>query len=138
MKDEFWINLPSHNVERARQFFSDIGFELDTTKPAPHMVSMLLGSKKIVVNIFDDNMFQEFIGGHTVTDAQKSNEVLFSIGAGSPQEVDEWAQKAENAGAHVFAKPQYKDGWMYGCGFTDPDGHRWNLMYMDLDKLPEL
>jgi len=24
---------------------------------------------------------------------------------------------------------------MYGCGFTDPDGHRWNALYMDMSKM---
>jgi uncharacterized protein len=26
---------------------------------------------------------------------------------------------------------------MYGCGFSDPDGHRWNPLFMDMSKLPK-
>ncbi|WP_256213145.1 hypothetical protein [Bacillus sp. OV322] len=29
------------------------------------------------------------------------------------------------------------DGWMYGCGFADSDGHRWNALYMDMSKMPQ-
>lgn len=137
MDGEFWINLPSKNLDLTRKFFNDIGFEMNTMHAAPHMVSMFLGSKKIIVNVFEQALFKEFIGGQTVADAQQNNEVLFSIGAGSPKEVDEWAAKAEKAGASIYGKPGYKDGWMYGCGFVDPDGHRWNILFMDMSKLPQ-
>ena len=26
-------------------------------------------------------------------------------------------------------------GWMYGCVFTDLDGHKWNILYMDMSKM---
>ena len=102
---------------------------------APHMVSMFVGSNQIVVNLFSENIFQGFIGGHAVTNAKQSNEVLFSIGADSASAVDNLAKLAEEAGATIYAKPAYKDGWMYGCGFADLDGHRWNILFMDMSKM---
>ncbi len=137
MKNDFWINLPTKDITRARKFFTDLGFEMNTAHAAPHMVSMLLGEKKIIVNIFEEALFREFIGGQKATDAKDSNEVLFSLGADSPAEVDQWMEKAVKAGATVYGKPGYKDGWMYGAGFVDPDGHRWNLLFMDMSKLPK-
>lgn len=136
MKGEFWINLPSKDLNKARKFYTDLGFEMNTMHAAPHMVSMFLGSKKIVVNLFDEALFKEFVGGQSVTDARQANEVLFSLGAESPAEVNDWTEKAEKAGATVYAKPGYKDGWMYGSGFADPDGHRWNMLFMDMSKMP--
>lgn len=47
------------------------------------------------------------------------------------------ATKAVKAGGKVFAEPGAKDGWMYGCGFSDLDGHRWNSLYMDMSKMPK-
>ncbi|WP_413292374.1 VOC family protein [Bdellovibrio sp. HCB185ZH] len=137
MKNDFWLNLPTKDLPRARKFFTDLGFEMNQVPGNPtHMVSMVLGEKKIIVNIFEEALFREFIGGHKVTDARESNEVLFSLGADSPQEVDQWMDKAVKAGATVYGKPGYKDGWMYGAGFVDPDGHRWNLLFMDMSKFP--
>jgi predicted lactoylglutathione lyase len=26
---------------------------------------------------------------------------------------------------------------MYGCVFADLDGHRWNVLYMDMSKMPQ-
>lgn len=79
-------------------------------------------------------MFRSFTD-HAVTDTQQGTEVLFSLGADSKEEVDELAKKAEQAGGTVFREPDGEE-WMYGCGFVDPDGHRWNVLYMDMSKVP--
>lgn len=137
MKNEFWLNLASKDLPRAKEFFSKLGFEINSRHSAPHMVSMFVGNKNIVLNLFAENLFQGFMGGQNITNTTQSNEILFSIGAASPQEVDEMARKAVDAGATLFGKPGYKDGWMYGCGFADLDGHRWNILYMDMSKMPQ-
>lgn len=40
-------------------------------------------------------------------------------------------------GGILFANPEYKEGWMYGCGFSELDGPRWNILYMDMTKMPK-
>ena len=40
------------------------------------------------------------------------------------------------AGGKIYAKAGNTDGWMYGFGFADLDGHRWNMLYMDVTKIP--
>lgn len=137
MKNEFWLNVASRDLAKAKEFFGKLGFPMNTHHQAPHMVSMLVGNKGVVLNLFDADMFQGFIGGHPVTDTAKSNEILFSISADSPEEVDQLIAKAEKAGAKIYGKPGSKDGWMYGAGFIDLDGHRWNVLYMDMKKMPK-
>lgn len=135
MSKEMWLNLPSKDLIKAKDFFVKLGFDIDTEHSGPHMVSLRVGSNKVIVNLFAESLFQQFIGGQKITDAVASNEILFSVGASSPQEVDELAKKAVDAGGVLYGKPGYKDGWMYGCGFVDLDGHRWNILYMDFSKL---
>ena len=137
MKNEFWLNLSSKDLVKAKEFFVKIGFVMNERHQAPHMVSMFVGKSKTVVNLFNEEIFRGFIGGQAITDPKQSNEILFSIGADSPEEVDGFAKLAQEAGGTVYGKPGYKDGWMYGCGFTDLDGHRWNVLYMDLSKMPK-
>ncbi len=36
---------------------------------------------------------------------------------------------------HSRTDPQ-DHGWMYSRSFQDPDGHIWELLYMDESKLP--
>lgn len=45
-------------------------------------------------------------------------------------------KKAVEAGGTSFSEPADKEGWMYGCGFADLDNHRWNVLYMNMSKMP--
>jgi predicted lactoylglutathione lyase len=136
MDNDFWLNLASKDLPKAQAFFSKLGFEINERRSNPGMVSMFIGNKKVVLNLFPAEVLQGF-GGCPVTDTSKSVEVLFSLGAASRAEVDALAQKAVDAGGVLYAKPGEKDGWMYGCGFVDLDGHRWNVLYMDMSRMPQ-
>lgn len=137
MTKELWINLPVKDVNTSVAFFTSIGFELNPHQPVtPVMASLMIGDKKIILMLFEEKMFAGFTQ-QPLTDTQKSTEVLFSIDAQSREEVDELAKKAAAAGGNVFAKPAESQGWMYGCAFSDPDGHRWNVLYMDFSRMPK-
>ena len=86
--------------------------------------------------LFEEPMFKGFIQ-HPISNTQIGSEVLFSVDAESRAEVDEIARKVKEAGGNVFAPPDENGGWMYGCGFADLDGHRWNVLFMDWDKMPK-
>jgi predicted lactoylglutathione lyase len=131
MTKELWINLPVKDLKRSIGFFTQIGFKIDMDSPgySPVSAPMFVGSKKIVVMLFEEVTFKK-VCGNQVADTAKGTEVLFSFDAETRQEVDELARKVEAAGGVIFAKPAEVQGWMYGCGFIDPDGHRWNVLYM--------
>ena len=86
--------------------------------------------------LFAEAVFKKFTGTNLV-DTQQASEVLLSIDAESKEEVDAMAKKVIEAGGKLFGKPEEHQGWMYGCGFTDLDGHRWNILYMDTNKMPK-
>jgi uncharacterized protein len=135
MSKEFWINLPVRDVARSRKFFAGIGFAFDSARTNESMACMLMGDKGVVVMLFPHTAFQRFAAAK-VADTAHASEVLFSIDAANPAEVDEIVGRAEKAGATVFAKPAEADGWMYGGGFADPDGHRWSVLYLNKAKMP--
>ena len=85
--------------------------------------------------LFKEAVFNGFTK-NKIADTSQATEVLFSIDAESRDEVDEMANKAASAGGTVFSQPAELQGWMYGCGFSDPDGHRWNVLFMDITKAP--
>lgn len=62
---------------------------------------------------------------------------MISFDAESREEVDEMAAKVRAAGGTIFGEPGEIRGWMYGFGFADLDGHRWNMVFMDFSKLPQ-
>ena len=135
MAKEFWVNLPTKDINKTKTFFKAIGFVENTHfGENPTMASFFLGEKNVAVNFFTEEIFKGF-SGNEIADTIKGTEVLLSIDAQTRAEVDELAKKAVEAGGIVYGKPGEKDGWMYGCGFTDLDGHRWNVLYMDFSKL---
>ena len=135
MQNEFWINLPSNDLAKSREFYTRLGFAMNDQHTNAGMVSMSIGNKKVILNLFPAAVFQGFSQA-SANVAANTAEVLFSLGADSRGEVDAMAKKAADAGAILYGKPGEKDGWMYGCGFIDPDGHRWNVLFMDMSKMP--
>lgn len=79
--------------------------------------------------LFEANTFAH-ISGRPSADTTQGCEVLLSMDVGQKSEVDAIAQKAKDAGGTVFHEPVDKEGAIYGCGFADLDGHRWNVIYM--------
>ncbi len=137
MANEIWFNLPVKNVKKSKEFFTNLGFSFNTKYDGNDQhASLMVGTKNIIIMLFEESMFQDFIKNN-ITDTNQSNEVLISFDAESKEEVDEMARKVEAAGGTIFGKPAEIQGWMYGCGFTDLDGHRWNPLYMDMNKMPK-
>jgi predicted lactoylglutathione lyase len=134
---QLWINLPVKDVARSKAFFIAIGF---TPNPrygnTDQSASLLVGEKNAVIMLFAEPAFRSFTRAD-VCDTTRGTEVLFSIDAESRDEVDELARKVVAAGGTLFAPPEETQGWMYGCGFADPDGHRWNVLHMDMAKMPK-
>jgi predicted lactoylglutathione lyase len=134
MTKQIWLNLPVKNIEKSKQFFSKIGFSFNEEYSNENSACMLVGDQNFVVMLFEESLFGNFVQ-NTIADTQTHSEMLISIDAESRNEVEELAQKVEEAGGVLFAKPAENQGWMYGCGFSDLDGHRWNVLFMDYAKL---
>lgn len=133
MTKQFWLNLPVKDIQKSKAFFSALGFPFNEQQTNEESACMVLGEKSIIVMLFTEKVFQHFCRNN-VTDANSSTEVLLSIDAESKEEVDELLAKAVEAGGSVYGEP-HDQGWMYGAGFCDLDGHRWNVLYMDMSKL---
>ena len=136
MVKQIWLNLPVKNIGKTKAFFSKIGFVFNDQHETPSSACMIVGESNFVIMLFEEGMFEVF-SQNKLTDTQKGSELLISIDAQSKQEVDEFAMKVSESGGFVFAEPAENQGWMYGCGFADLDGHRWNVLYMDMSKIPK-
>ena len=136
MAKDIWINLPVKDLAKSKEFFTAIGFSLN---PGPGnsevSASFAIGDKEVILMLFSEAVFETFTGNR-IPDANQGTEVLFSLGVGSRGEVDQLAKLVAEAGGTVFSGPQESQGWMYGCGFADLDGHRWNALYMDMSSVP--
>lgn len=136
MTKEFWINLPVKDLNKSKVFFTKLGFSFH---PRHHnsndAAGLLIGDSNAIVMLFPESTFKSFTR-NDISDTKQATEVLLSIDAASKEEVDEMILKAVEAGGTIYSEP-HDQGWIYGAGFIDLDGHRWNVLYMDMSKMPK-
>ncbi|MET4770437.1 putative lactoylglutathione lyase [Bradyrhizobium elkanii] len=77
-------------------------------------------------------MFREFTP-KKIADTKTTSEVLICLSADSRDAVDGYVAKATGAGGNADPSPQQDYGFMYGRSFEDPDGHIWEVMWMDVE-----
>jgi len=130
MTEQIWINLPVKDTTRSRAFFDALGFTIEPQHPGTDGAGVLIGRNETRGMLFPEETFRGFTQ-NGLPDTDRTTEVLFSFSAGSKDEVDQIARTVVDAGGRLFAEPEEIQGWMYGCAFEDPDGHRWNAVYMD-------
>jgi predicted lactoylglutathione lyase len=76
-----------------------------------------------------EKFFQSFTTKE-IADASKTTEAIIALGVESRERVDELADKALASGGQPVKEPMDQDP-MYGRSFQDPDGHIWEVFYMD-------
>jgi len=129
---KIWANLSVKDVERTHEFYKELGFRPNGEFANKYeLASFLVGEDDFVVHFFSEESesFKSSLGG-AIADLKQGNEVMFTLSADSKEEVDEWAKAVKQAGGTIFSKPQKIQEEWYGCGFADPDGHKWNVFYM--------
>lgn len=137
MKDkQFWFNLPVNDVNASREFYVSIGFELNSQfNQSEQAASLFVGDRQIILMLFPSEVFKTFVS-NDINNTEASNEVLFNLSANNREEVDAMVQRVLDAGGSIYQDPNLINGWMYGLGFADPDGHRWNQVFLDYDNMP--
>jgi predicted lactoylglutathione lyase len=136
MTKQIWLNLPVKDIGRSTAFFKELGFTQTPHGNSEASVGFMFGENNFVIMMFLEQVFKSFVQTE-VADTSINTTMLISIDAQSREEVDAIAQAVTKAGGNVFAPPGDNQGYMYGCGFSDPDGHRWNVVYMDVEKMPK-
>lgn len=133
MHREIYVNLPVSDLPRSKAFFGQLGFEFEPRFSNEQGACLILGE-----NIFAMLLSHDFAAGFTskpIADATRSTEVLVCLSCESRGEVDALVARARTAGGTVPRAPQ-DHGFMYAHGFEDPDGHIWELVYMDRTAAP--
>jgi predicted lactoylglutathione lyase len=128
MSRKIFVNLPIKNMERAQAFFKSLGFSFNPQFTNEQGACMVV-SDDIFVMLLVEPFFQTFTR-KPIADATRTTEVLVCLSCDSRAEVDALVKKAIAAGG-TSPNPPQDHGFMYGHGFTDLDGHIWELAYMD-------
>lgn len=124
---QIFVNLPIKDMARSQAFFRSLGYEFNPQFTNEQGAALVLG-ENLFVMLLVEPFFQTFTH-KTIVDAHQSVEVLVCLSCSSREEVDALVRKARDAGATVPNAAQ-DHGFMYGHGFTDLDGHVWELVHM--------
>jgi predicted lactoylglutathione lyase len=133
MPRSLFVNLPVADLSRSIAFFSALGFSFNP-KFTDENATCLVISEQIQVLLT-----RPFFGGFTpkpVADARATTEVLLALSCDAREEVDALVAKAVAAGAATPIAPK-DHGFMYQHGFEDPDGHQWEVFWMNEAEFPE-
>ncbi|PSK91244.1 VOC family protein [Taibaiella chishuiensis] len=134
MTTQIFVNLPVKDLNRSVAFFTQLGYTFNPQFTDEKATCMII-SDTIYVMLLTEPFFQTFTKKEIV-DAHKATESLICLSAGSKEAVDEMIHKATAAGATI-PNPATDHGFMYQHCFDDPDGHRWEFVWMDPNGIPE-
>ena len=124
-----FVNLPVADVKRSTAFYEAIGA---TKNPqfSDDSTSCMVISDTIFVMILTHEKFRQF-SPKAIPNAHETAQVLLALSADSREAVDDMTAKAGAQGVKLDPCPQQDYGFMYGRSFEDPDGHIWEVMWMD-------
>ncbi|HLE99343.1 MAG TPA: VOC family protein, partial [Gaiellaceae bacterium] len=132
MARKLFVNLAVEDLDRSVEFFTKLGLSFDPRFTDENATCMLVGEDAYVMLLV-----QPFFKGFTkkeLADPGTHTEAILALAAESRQEVDELADKALAAGGSAANDPMEMD-FMYGRSFHDPDGHLWEVFWMDPSAL---
>ena len=130
MAKMIFVNLPVSDLARATAFYESIG-AVKNAQFCDDTASCMVFSDTIYAMLLTHEKFMQF-SPKKIADTKTSCEVLICVSADSRAEVDDLVGKAERAGGGVDPCPKQDYGFMYGRSFEDPDGHIWEVMWMDM------
>ena len=131
MTQMIFVNLPVKDLERSIAFYQAVGAVRDD-RFCDATAQAMSFSDTIHVMLLAHDKFASFTD-RRIIDAHKEVQVLNCLSRDSREAVDTIVDHASGAGGTADPSPQQDYGVMYGRSFADPDGHVWEVMWMDLD-----
>ena len=129
-----FINLPVADLARSRRFLEALGA---TNNPqfSDDTAACMMISEAIGVMLLTHDKFRAFTP-RPIADATAASEVLLALTCDSRAAVDTIAAAAGEAGGTLDIAPPQDHGFMVSRSIADPDGHIWELFWMDMAQAP--
>jgi uncharacterized protein len=121
-------NLAVEDLDRSVAFFTELGFTFDQRFSDETATAMVVNDQATVMLLTRDR-FTDFTNKQLV-DPRTQIQLIIAVSADSREEVDRLADKALAAGGSPASDAIDMD-FMYSRSFQDPDGHQWELLWMN-------
>lgn len=124
-----FVNLPVTDLPRSVAFYEAVGA---TRNPqfSDDTAACVVFSETIHAMLLTHDKYRQFTT-KKIADARTTSEVMICISMDSRADVDAIVEKARSGGGAIDPTPTQDFGFMYGRSFEDPDGHIWEVMWMD-------
>ena len=129
MSRMIFVNLPVADLQKSRAFVEALG-AVNEPKFTDETAACMRFSDSIFVMILTHEKFSQFTP-RPIADAKAGSEILLCLSADSRESVDTTVEQAVTAGGTSDPAPKQDYGVMYGRSVADPDGHIWEIMWMD-------
>jgi predicted lactoylglutathione lyase len=134
MPTKIFVNLAVNDLERSKEFYTKLGFLIDPQFTDKNAACIVI-SDTIYLMILVEDFFKRFTKKEIINPV-KSTETILALSRDSKEEVEALVKKALDAGGSFNREPEEYE-WMYTNGFQDPDGHIWEIVWMDITKMPK-
>lgn len=124
-----FVNLPVSNLQRSRAFVEALG-AVNEPRFTDETAACMQLSDSIFVMLLTHEKFSQFTP-RPIGDPGASSQMLLCLSAESRESVDATLERAVAAGGTADPAPKQDYGVMYGRSVADPDGHIWEVMWMD-------
>ena len=124
-----FVNLPVADLAQSRRFLEALG-AVNEPRFTDETAACMTLSESIHVMLLTHDKFRQFTP-RPIADANRGSEVLLCLSAESGESVDTAVERAVASGGTADPAPKQDYGVMYGRSVADPDGHIWEIMWMD-------
>ena len=124
-----FLNLPVVDLKASTAFYTGLGFGINE-QFSDNDCACIVVSETIFVMALRRERFADFVPG-PVGDPAAATTAITCLSATSREEVDDLVARARANGGKPWMDPM-DEGFMYGHSFADPDGHAWEVLYMEV------
>lgn len=129
-----FVNLPVTDLKRSMAFYESVG-AVNNPHFTDDTAACMVFSETIHAMLLTHDKWRQFTS-KPIVDAHANAQVLLCLSEDSRDAVVAMVGKAVGAGGKADPTPVQDFGFMYGRSFEDPDGHIWEVMWMDPSAVP--
>jgi predicted lactoylglutathione lyase len=134
MAKMIFVNLPVRDLPKAKAFYEAVG-AINNPQFTDDTAACMVFSEAINVMLLTHDKWA-FFTKKPISDAHKSSEVMLALSAENREAVIAMTDAAGKSGGKADVNPPQDHGFMFGRSFEDPDGHIWEVIWMDPSAIP--
>lgn len=134
MTRKIFVNLPVADLQASMAFYDALGFA-NNPQFTDDTAACMVWSEAIHVMLLTHDKWRGFTD--RPIPPPTSSEVSLAISMDRRADVDAMVAAASRHGGTADVNPPQDLGFLYGRDLTDPDGHVWSPMWMDMAAFAE-